>query len=239
MKEETLNLKDALKILTKRWKSIFVITVLCTLIGFLFSFFVITPVYQAETQLLVNPKDSGKQIDVTQLQGNIDMINTYSVILKSPAILDKVIEELKLPLNTEELRKQMNITSEENSQVFSLTIENSDPEKAVSISNSISKTFQSEIKSIMKVDNVTILAKAELPEKPIKPNKLFNTGISLIIGLFLGIGLAILLEYLDNTIKDSKELNTLLSLPVLGSVPVLPAPNLTNRPGISMKSMRG
>lgn len=69
--------------------------------------------------------------------------------------------------------------------------------------------------------NIQILDKAEIPMFPARPRKLFNIGLSLLIGLVIGIGLALFIEYLDNTIKSAEEVDRLLGLPVLGLVPAL------------------
>lgn len=218
--EETISIKDIFNTLKKRWILIVLITIGATLISGSISYFVLTPIYQASTQILVNPKDTENQLDVTKLSSNIEIIKTYSVIIKSPAILEKVIDQLDLEQSVTSLSNTMTINSQDNSQVFSLTVANSDPALAVTIANTVSETFQKEIKNIMNIDNVSILAKANLPENPapVSPNSLLNIAIAVVVGLMAGIGLAFLLDYLDNTVKDSKELETLLNLPVLGSI---------------------
>ena len=94
--EEMISIHDIFNTLKKRWKLIVLMTIVAALISGIISYFVLTPVYQASTQILVNQKDSEKQLDVTQLKSNVDLINTYSVIIKSPAILEKVIKNLDL-----------------------------------------------------------------------------------------------------------------------------------------------
>ncbi|MED4689067.1 YveK family protein [Peribacillus frigoritolerans] len=218
--EETISIKDIFKTLKKRWKLIMLLTLLAALISGSISYFLLTPVYQSSTQILVNQKQSENQLDSTQIRSNIDMINTYSVIIKSPAILEKVIDELELNQSVDQLSQKITINSQENSQVFSLTVQDSNPAKAVEIANTVSSIFQKEIKDIMKVDNVSILAKAENKENPapVKPNPLLNIAIAVVVGLMAGIGLAFLLEYLDNTIKDEDDIERLLDLPLLGSI---------------------
>ena len=159
-----------------------------------------------------------------KLNSNVDLINTYSVIIKSPAILDKVIDKLDLTQNVEQLNQNISVNSQENSQVFSLTVTDNNAGKAVEIANTVSETFQKEIKGIMNVDNVSILAKAELKENPtpIKPDPLLNIAIAIVVGLMAGIGLAFLLEYLDNTLKDGHDVETYLDMPVLGSIQKIP-----------------
>ncbi|RRN69908.1 capsular biosynthesis protein [Peribacillus simplex] len=218
--EETISIKDIFKTLKKRWKLIMLLTLIAALISGTISYFVLTPVYQSSTQILVNQKQSENQLDSNQIRSNIDMINTYSVIIKSPAILEKVIEKLELDQSVDQLSQKITINSQENSQVFSLTVQDSNPTKAVEIANTVSATFQKEIKDIMNVDNVSILAKAEIKDNPapVKPNPLLNIAIAVVVGLMAGIGLAFLLEYMDNTIKDEGDIETLLDLPLLGSI---------------------
>ncbi|WP_367407687.1 YveK family protein [Peribacillus frigoritolerans] len=119
-----MSIQDIFKTLKKRWKLIRPLT---------FS-----------TQILVNQKEN--QLDSIQIKSNIDMINTYSVIIKSPAILGKVIGELDLGQSVDQLSEKITINSQENSQVFSLTVQDSNPTKAVEIANTVSETFQKEIK---------------------------------------------------------------------------------------------
>ncbi|WP_230135766.1 YveK family protein [Peribacillus frigoritolerans] len=215
-----MSIKDIFKTLKKRWKLIMLLTLLAALISGSISYFLLTPVYQSSTQILVNQKQSENQLDSTQIKSNIDMINTYSVIIKSPAILEKVIDDLELEQSVDQLSQKITINSQENSQVFSLTVQDSNPSKAVEIANAVSGTFQKEIKDIMNVDNVSILAKAEVKENPVpvKPSPLLNIAIAVVVGLMAGIGLAFLLEYMDNTIRDEKDIETLLDLPLLGSI---------------------
>ncbi|WP_285765484.1 Wzz/FepE/Etk N-terminal domain-containing protein [Peribacillus sp. SI8-4] len=218
--EETISIADIFKTLKKRWKLIMLLTLVAALISGTISFFVLTPVYQSSTQILVNQKQSENPLDSTQIRSNIDMINTYSVIIKSPAILEKVIDKLALDQSVEQLSEIITINSQENSQVFSLTVQDSKPSEAVQIANTISETFQKEIKNIMNVDNVSVLAKAEVKENPtpVKPNPALNIAIAIVVGLMAGVGLAFLLEFMDNTIKDEKDIETLLELPLLGSI---------------------
>ncbi|WP_019156111.1 YveK family protein [Robertmurraya massiliosenegalensis] len=218
--EESLSIKDILRILIYRWKFLLTIIILAAVVSGAVSYFVLTPVYQASTQILVNQKNSENNLDIGQQQSNISLINTYSVIIKSPAILEKVIDNLNLSTTIEELNQNISVVSQDNSQVFSLIIEHSNPDTAIAIANSITHTFQQEIKGIMNVDNVSVLAKAERSNNqvPVKPKPLLIIGIGVVISLLLGIAWVLFMEYLDNTIKDSHDVHMFLELPVLGSI---------------------
>jgi capsular exopolysaccharide synthesis family protein len=67
--------------------------------------------------------------------------------------------------------------------------------------------------------NVTILDRAEIPTVPAKPNKRLILMLGAFLGLFGGLGLALLLEHLDNTLSTAKEIERVLMLPCLSVVP--------------------
>ncbi len=71
----------------------------------------------------------------------------------------------------------------------------------------------------IKTANIRIIDPAQVPQGPIKPNKRRNILLAVVVGLTLGIGLAFLLEYLDNTIKFPEEVKNYLKIPYLGPVP--------------------
>ncbi|CAH2714876.1 putative capsular polysaccharide biosynthesis protein YwqC [Neobacillus rhizosphaerae] len=222
--EETVGLFDIFHTIKKRWNVIVLLTLIAVLISASVSYYILKPVYQASTQILVNQKNTENKIDYTQLQSNVDLINTYRVILKSPVILEKAIDKLNLTQSWEELNQHIQVTSQENSQVFSLMVEDQDASKAVVIANTVSETFQEEIKGIMNVDNVSIIAKAELKQNPIpvKPKPILNMAIAFVIGVMIGIGTALLLDFMDNTFKDEHDVEACLGLPVLGTVQKMP-----------------
>lgn len=68
-------------------------------------------------------------------------------------------------------------------------------------------------------NNIRIIDEAIVPEKPYRPRKILNIAIGLAIGLILGIICSLLAEFLNYTIKSSKEIEEILKLPLLGFVP--------------------
>jgi len=85
--EETISLKELFQTLKKRLWLIVLITIIAAIISAVISFFVITPTYQAKTQILVNKTKSDEQLYTgNEVQTNIQLINTYNVIITSPAI---------------------------------------------------------------------------------------------------------------------------------------------------------
>ncbi|RST74176.1 capsular biosynthesis protein [Siminovitchia acidinfaciens] len=219
--EETISLRELMETIRKRLNLIVLITMAAVLISGIVSYFVITPIYQSSTQLLVNQAKSDQPMyNPGEIQTNLQLINTYNVIMKSPAILDQVNEDLDLEMTVSQLNEKITVQSEKDSQVVNVTVQDPDPNKAAEIANQVATVFQKEIVDIMNVDNVSILAKAEVGENPspVKPQPLLNMAIAFIVGLMAGVGIAFLLEYLDNTIKTEQDVEKMLELPILGVI---------------------
>lgn len=220
--EETISLKELLQTLRKRLLLILSITFVAVLVSGIVSFYFLTPIYQSSTQFLVNQaKDDQPVYNPGEIQTNLQLINTYNVIIKSPAILDIVKNNLDLDMTTEQLNSKITVGSQTDSQVVAITVQDEDPKMAADIANTTVSVFQKEIKEIMNVDNVSILAKAEVNSSPVKPNPYLNIAIAMVVGLMAGVGLAFLLEYFDNTVKDEQDIERNLDLPILGVISII------------------
>ncbi|TCN24158.1 YveK family protein [Mesobacillus foraminis] len=222
--EETISLKELLQSLRKRLVMIMGITLTAVIVSGVISFFFLTPIYQASTQILVNQKKSEQSMyNPSEVQTNLQLINTYNVIIKSPAILNEVAKELNLDITAQQLNEKIIIGSENQSQVVNISVQDENPETAAAIANTIAKVFENEIVEIMNVDNVSVLAEATVIEgqSPVKPLPILNIAIALVVGLLAGVGLAFLLEYFDNTLKNEQDIEKTLGLPILGSISVI------------------
>ncbi|MBM7652552.1 YveK family protein [Neobacillus cucumis] len=219
--EETISLKELLGTLKKRLRLIVSLTIIAALASGIISYFFLTPIYQASTQILVNQTKSDQALyNYNEVQTNLQLVNTYNVIITSPAILDIVSKELDLNMTATQLKEKLTVASENNSQVVNLSAQDPDPKVAAQIANKTAEVFKRQITKIMKVDNVSILAKADVSENPspIKPRPLLNIVIAMVVGLMVGVGLAFLLEYLNNTIKNEQDIEKILELPILGVI---------------------
>ncbi|TFJ93062.1 YveK family protein [Lentibacillus salicampi] len=220
--EETISLKEIFEVIKKRILLIISFIVGAAVIAAVLSYFFLTPTYESSSMFVVNQKeqDTSSQYTTNEIQTNVELINTYNVIIKSPAILENVIEELDLGYSVGQLESNLNVSSAENSQVVTVTATDPDPGRATNIANATVQIFQQEIPDILNVNNVSILSEAEVGSNPtpVSPKPLLNIAIAIVLGGMVGVGLAFLLEYLDNTIKTEKDIEDKLGVPVLGVI---------------------
>jgi capsular exopolysaccharide synthesis family protein len=86
-----------------------------------------------------------------------------------------------------------------------------------------------DLTGVIKSNNVRMLERAIVPGGPVSPKPMQNLFIALFGGLGLGIGLAFLIEALDNTLKTQTDVETFLGLPVLGLIPIIGGNKPTER----------
>jgi capsular polysaccharide biosynthesis protein len=219
-----LDLRQYLEIIKKRLLLIIVFVVLCTAGSAVFSLFFKDPVYEASTKIIVNQTATQMatgQLDLNQINSNIKMIDTYKEIIKTPAILDKVAEQYsQLGLTATELTQKIQVSSVNNTQVMTLVVQDVDYKLAAQIVNAVSNVFREEIQHIFKVENVSILNEAveDAQPSPVSPNVPLNIAIAFIVSLLIAVGVTLLLEYMDDTIKTEADVLQFLNQPTLAMI---------------------
>ena len=223
--EEKIELRQYWDVLRNRWKLVVVLPLIAALTSGVISFFVIKPVYQASTTLIVGKKaaeagkDATQMLDNSVLLANQQLAKTYATIAQSRTVEQNVIKDLNLPLTVEGLDSLISINPVKTTEILEIQVTNTNSELAASIANSMAQEFSKAVIEIKKVDSVSIVHTAVIPDKPIKPKKTLNVLIAFVVGLMASVGLVFLLEYLDNTVKTSSDVEKLLGIPVLGIIP--------------------
>jgi capsular exopolysaccharide synthesis family protein len=189
------------------------------------AFFMGSTIYRAEVSFYVysNPDyvdDSSVNVSSNDFSAAKDLLESYTQVLKSDTVLNKVIENLGLNCKPEDLSKVINSEPVENTAVFYVYVDYSDPYSAMQIANAIADVAPSEITRIVKSGGIEVIDRAELPTEPYESVSLTKC---IMLGA-LGAGAAALLisfciGLLDATIRRKYEVTNSFTLPILGDIP--------------------
>ncbi|MDK0864085.1 Wzz/FepE/Etk N-terminal domain-containing protein [Clostridium perfringens] len=224
MEENTISLQEVAYALKKRWKLIALITIVATLVSAILSFFVIKPQYEASTKLFIGKQESQdnnayNNSDVMMYQ---QLMKTYAELAKTSDLVTKAVKSADLNYNQEDIKailKNLNANPSADTQILSLSFKGGNPKEVLKVTEAITNEFILESKELIPNGNVQIIQKAQLPEHPVSPNKTLNILLAFVLGLMIGIGVVLLLEYLDNTFKSREDLENTLELPIIGTIP--------------------
>ncbi len=218
--KETISMREIYEILKNRIRLILVIAIAIMIITAAVSYYFLTPIYQTSTQLLINQQQNVVTLNTQSIETDLQLVGTYSEIITSPIILEQVISQLGLDMSYEELQGKVNVEITENSQLLTIVVNDADPALAVSIANNTAEVFETEIIELMNVDNVSMLSPAVVTENqmPVSPNPPLNILLAAIIGLIVGAAIAMILRYLDTTLRNEEDIHNVLGLPVLGAI---------------------
>ncbi|MBU0463093.1 MAG: GumC family protein [Proteobacteria bacterium] len=83
----------------------------------------------------------------------------------------------------------------------------------------VSRVKESNILQTSDTSHIRLVEKAAIPIDPVSPNKKLNLLLSMILGIFCGVGLAFFLEYLDQTVRTEEDIHLHFNIPVLSVIP--------------------
>lgn len=208
MNDDTISFDQVFSTLRKHFFLIVATTIIGGIVASLVTFFLITPQYSSSSQILVNRRGDAKTVQQYTADDDIKMISTYKDIITQNIILKDVrtqlADKVQYKGSTSDIQKAITISSEPDSQVFSVNVTSDNPYTASDIAKTTADVFAKKIGKIMNVNNASVISDAPVNKTPVSPKQGLNIVIGLVLGLLLGLGLAFIRELLDKTVKDDK-----------------------------------
>lgn len=222
MEEQVISIGEILESIKKRWKLIVIITLTATILSGIISFFVLKPKYEASTKLFIGKEEGSEQSynqsDVIMYK---QLMKTYSETIKTKDLVGRVIQGVKTDLKVKDILAGLTVVNVMDTQILEVKFQSKDPEEARAIVEGVTNEFIATSKSLVANGNVRVIEEVVTPENPVSPNKTMNISIAFLLGLMVSLGMCFFLEFLDNTFKSKEELERVLELPVLGTIPNL------------------
>lgn len=213
--------------LRSRWITVCV-TALVVVLGAIAYTLLTTPLYQASTRLFVSTNSGASVSDL--YQGNLfsqQRVLSYAELLRGETVAQRTIDKLGLDMSPGALVKRIKADVKPDTVLIDVEVLDESPVRARDIANALSDEFValvSELETpkdgVQPDARVVVEQRASIPTKPVIPSPVRNIGIGLALGLLLGIGLAVVRDLLDNTVKNRETVEEITGTSVVGYVPL-------------------
>jgi capsular polysaccharide biosynthesis protein len=186
-----------------------------------------TPTYEASIKILVG-QESGITQDPNYVYGLQQLTQTMTQSVSSRPLAEAVIDKENLRVTPEKfLEKHLTVEQIPETQLIEVAYTDTDPRRAQRVANTVGNVFSEQVAEVSPSANAitaTVWEPAAVPDKPVSPNPLLNALIALVVGLMLGVGLALLLEYLDDSWSSPEEVEQISGVPTYGVIPTIELP---------------
>ncbi|MDO5392459.1 MAG: Wzz/FepE/Etk N-terminal domain-containing protein [Eubacteriales bacterium] len=219
---------DLLKLIKALWHRAWAIAlaaIICAGMAFSYAAFRIIPMYQASALMYVNNStvslSSGFAISPGELAAAQSLVDSYVVILKSRNTLNEVIERADLSYTYEQMCSMVSASAVNETEIFSVSVLNPDPQEAELIANTIAEVLPEKIADIVDGSSVRVVDYAVVPSRRISPNVTKYTEMGMLLGIFVSCAIIVICSLLDTTITSEEYLTQNYEIPVLAVIPDL------------------
>jgi capsular exopolysaccharide synthesis family protein len=226
MARSDVDLRAYLTVLAKRWLLIAAI-VLLSVSASVGVTFLTPPTYQAHAQLFVSTQvDAGNAAQLQQ-GGTFSTarVKSYTNLATSPKVLDPVIAQLGLQLTAAQVASKVRADAPLDTVLINITVNDGASKSAAALANAVGDQLTKVIQELETPTGsrtspvkATIVSQAVPADSPISPSLPINTALGLLVGLVLGVGVAVLRDKLDTSVKDAKDLARISDVPVLATI---------------------
>lgn len=221
-----MKLHEFLKLLRHRWITVSVTTGLSLLAAIVFTL-IQTPLYEASTRLFVSASAGSSASEVLQgMNYSQKRVISYTQLIMGESLAQRTIDRMDLDTDPGELKKRITAKSLPDTVLIDVTVLDKSPVRARDIANGLSDEFVAMARELETPpeggrpdSRVVVEQRATVPSEPVIPQKKRNIAIGLIMGLIVGVGLAVVREVLDNTVKSGDSIEQIAGVASVGVVP--------------------
>lgn len=214
---EEINLRDLLSYFKKHLILFIVVVLFVVSAGTIYSVFILKPEYKSQATVILS-SDKSKNTVQSEINANKNLIDTYTEVVKSHRVLDRVKSEMQIEDTYEQLVKKVTVASLKDTEIISISVVDLNKNHSYSLANRIADTFTDEIGQIYNDKSVNVLDRAVEPQKPYNVDIVKQEAIYAAAGIVLATAVIFLMFYFDRTIKTTEQIEQLFKLPIYGKV---------------------
>ena len=227
--EIEIDLGRVLRAVMDRAWIVILVTVLCAVLFFGATFFLVTPQYEASAKFYVNNSsfsmgDASLSISSGDLTTSRKLVDSYIVILNTRETLNDVIDYAGVNRSYGEIRGMISAGSVNETEIFKVSVTSPDPKEAEKIANAIAYILPKRIGTIIDGTSAKVVEAAVVPGSANSPGYVKKTFIGFFLGFAMSVGVIVLREIFDITIRTEEDVTQSCPHPILTSVPDMAAP---------------
>ena len=212
-------------LLKKCWIIILCVIIAAGASGY-YSYTRLTDYYSANATIFLGKEATEGTIDLGTISLNNQLMSDYMSLINSRLVADTVVDRLDLKIPGQAIQYAINAYSNNSdakvlTRMFTISYQSADPILAADIVNTTCNVVIEKAKEIFGVDNAQVVDTALVPQYPIGPNRNKNIMIAALAGAVLGIIFIFSIEFLDRTFKKPRDIERVLGLTVLGTIPYI------------------
>lgn len=221
-----MELQDYIRIVRKRWMTIVLTTLVVLGLAALFTA-TATKQYASTTQFFVSVSGADDSAQLQQGSTFVQQrVKSYAQLLKTPRALDPVVEQLGGEAERKDIAKKLTVTAPPDTVMLEVTVTDPSPKHAQEVALAIGETFPAVVDEIERPSDaskrspvkVSLVQPAETSGTPVSPNPVRNLALGAVLGLLLGLGLAVLRQLMDTTVRTSDDVEDITEEPIIGAV---------------------
>lgn len=216
---------DLLELFSVVWHNLLLIIEIGLCVGalsFLYTSTLVPKQYVSTTKVyILNRQSDSVNVTYSDLQSGATLTKDYKELIKSLPVMEKVVAQLNLDISPEHLANKITVNSPADTRIIEISVSDTDPYRANAMANAVRIAASAQISQVMDIEAINIVQKASYPDHPSSPSAMKNTMMGCILGAMLTIAVLIMLYLLDDTVKTPEDVEKVLGMSVLGSIPVL------------------
>jgi capsular polysaccharide biosynthesis protein len=224
-KTQEINLSVLGRTIVRRVWIIILATIICAAGMFIYAKNYVTPTYRASVQMYVNNTSQlaaeGKYIPYSELTAAQSLVKTYVAILDTYDTIREVVSYSGLNYSYEQMRGMLSAEAINETELFEVSVVADTPEDAATLANAVASVLPNRIATFVEGSSVSVVQRAVLPTSPYAPNLVKYALTGALVGLFISLAAIVVVELVDNRIKEEDYVAEQYGTRTLATIPDL------------------
>lgn len=220
-----IDLQGLVSTLVQKSWLIILVSAICAVVSFLYSSYLVTPLYQSSVMFYVNNSEiSGdSSVSSSDVIASKYLVESYIVILESDDSLKEIVSYSGVNRSYGQLRSMISAASVNSTEILEVVVASPDPYEAEQIASAITELLPDRLSSLIEGTSAKVVSKPVVANGPSSPNIPMNTFIGFVIGFVLCVSVILLRELFDLIIRSEEEVTRICPQPILAAVPDMTA----------------